>query len=190
MFCGQEKIMEVEDKKVLFSGNIGIDYSQFYIETSYEEEDDDDYLFSESAFENQKNGICGASLQGKIFFVASIQYGVITIEVELYSIEPPIGESYEEIVEVSFVCGDKPVFLCEWAHEKTYELALPKGIYRVRYCIKGMDKNDTDADDGEIPIPGQLNLIQFWLAEPMDDEIIKQTSGNAGYWHKEWGSSA
>lgn len=43
--------MTDSDVKLLFSGNIGIEYGQSYIDvTDFEEDDDEDYLDPEAAF--------------------------------------------------------------------------------------------------------------------------------------------
>lgn len=175
---------------ILYSGNIGIDYGQFYIDIALddEDEDDDNYLDPEEAFDGQKNGICGAAQAGKLFFVTGIQGGVIAIDVEFHRGEPAIDDSYSEIVEVSFRRGETPVSLCEWGHEQTHRLDLPEGELRVRYCIDGMDKDYDEEADYEAPIPGQRHLVQIWKSEPEADSIVKHTSDNAAYWHREWGS--
>ena len=177
---------------VLFSGNIGIEYGQFYIDVALEDEEegDDDYLDPDGAFAGQKNGICGAAQAGKLFFVTGIQDGVASIDVELHVDKPAIDESFSEIVEVSFHRGKKPVSLCEWGHEQTHHLELPEGHYRVRYCIDGMDKDYEQNGDYEAPVPGQRHRVQFWRSAPEADSIFKHTSETAAYWHREWGSLA
>ncbi|WP_092383673.1 hypothetical protein [Halopseudomonas salegens] len=175
--------------KKLYSGNVGIEYGQFYIDVP-EADDEDEYLDPDAAFERQANGICGGAQTGKVFFVAGIQNGTIDLGVELHSSEPPLDQSYEEVVEVSFERGESPVSLCEWACESAYDLELEQGSYRIRYHIIGMDKDYDDDDDGESVVPGQRYLIQIWRAPVETDAIIKQTSESAAYWHGEWGGGA
>ncbi|MFN3580732.1 MAG: hypothetical protein ACK4VV_09700 [Pseudomonas sp.] len=173
--------------KTLFSGNLGIEYGQFYIDVP-ELDDEEDYLDPDMAFQHQANGICGAAQSGKVFFITGIQNGVIAIDVALHGAEPPVDHTYEEIVEVSFERGRSAVSLCEWACEATHELELEQDTYRIRYSIIGMDKDYDDDDEYcEAPVQGQRHLIQIWSAAAKQDSIIKQTSENAAYWHREWG---
>ena len=184
--------------KKLYSGNIGIDYGQFYIDAAFDDEDDlgldEDYLDPDGAFEGQENGICGASQQSKLFFVTGIQNGAISVDCEYHDSQPELDESYEDIVEVSLVVSDKQLSLCEWGHEATHKLELPKGEYRVRYLIQGMDKDYDDENEDESdeywekPVPGQKHLIQIWSGKTAGDVVIKHTSVNARSWHREWGS--
>ena len=60
---------------------------------------------------------------------------------------PPINDTFDEIVEVSFSHKENTITLAEWAHEKTYKLNIPKGNYRLRYSIKNMEKEYTENDD-------------------------------------------
>ncbi|MFO6422202.1 hypothetical protein [Motilimonas sp. KMU-193] len=175
-----------QDIKTLYSGNIAIEYGQFYIDIP-ELDDEDDYLDPEVAFKDQQNGICGASQSGKLFFVTGIQNGTASVEIKLYSSEPTIDDAFEEIVEVSFKRNKTPVALCEWGCEEIYPIDLPEGNYGVRYCIIAMGADYGDDDDWEAPVKGQKHLIQIWPSEPTMDKIIKSTSDTASYWHKEWG---
>ncbi len=181
--------MSADAVKSLYSGKLNIEYGQFYIDLP-EPDDDDDFLDPEEAFSDQANGVCGAAQAGKIFFVTGIQNGVIAIDVELHSSEPPLDQSYEDIVEVSFERGKSPVSLCEWACEETYQLNLEQGVYRVRYHILGMDKDYDEEDDWEAPVSGQRYLVQIWNAPAQKDAIVKQTSENAAYWHRTWGGGS
>lgn len=180
--------------KIMYSGNLGVDYGQFYIDVASCDEDDEaeeDYQNFDLAFENQENGLCGASQDGKIFFVAGIQNGVIQIDCELHEIEPPLNNSYDEIVEASLVAGDEPLSLCEWGHEETHLIDLAKGEYRVRYLVRGMDLDYDDENEDESywesPLEGQSYLVQIWPAGKSKDILHKHTTENARYWHREWG---
>ncbi len=178
--------MVINEFKVIYSGKLGIDYGQFYVDV---DDDEVDYLDPDGAFENQVNGICGAAQKGKLFLVAGIQGGVIEIEVQLHASEPSIENSYEEIVEANIEVDEQQLMLCEWAHEDTHNLSVPPQEYIVRYCIKGMDKDYEDDSDWESPLPGQMYLLQFWPGIIERDKVIKCTSESAKYWHREWGGA-
>ena len=188
-YTSKEKIMSDESMKTLYSGNLGIYYGQFYFDIADEDEDEDEekedeeYIDLDLAFKNHENGICGSAQAGKLFFVVGIQDGTISIAVELHQSKPPVDDSFDEIVEVSFQRGNTPVSLCEWGNEGTHKLDLPPGSYRVRYYIDGMDKDYENDEDGDAPIPDQRHLIQIWSCVPEQDKIIKHTSETAAYWH-------
>lgn len=178
--------MGATNRSKLFSGVIGIDYGQFYID-SPEIEIEDEYLEPDGAFEGQENGLCGSSQPGKLFFVVGPQSGKIEIDIELCDSGPETDEVYDEIVEVGFDRGGNPIALCEWGCEETYPLEIPSGKYTVRYSIQGMDKDYDDDSDWERPVEGQKHLIQLWPNPNPKEGIVKVTTDTASYWHKEWG---
>lgn len=173
--------------KKIFCGNIFTNYSEFTIEC----DDPDDSLLEKGGYANQENGLCGCSATGRLFFTAEPKDSLIKLEIELNNEEPSIDNSFDEIVEVSFVKGEQDIFLCEWAHEEMHQLEIPVGQYRVRYNIKGFDLDydyenmkEPENDEPLPPLPGQTYLIQFWPSAKHDaDKIIKQTSKSADYWH-------
>lgn len=175
----------------LYSSNLSINYGQFYI-TPDEENFDEDAWDTDEAFKDQKNGICGASVKGHLFFITGIQDGTISVDIQLCDKAPPIDDSYGEIVEVSLEVASQGVFLTEWGSENTHKLDIPNGKYAVRYSIDGMDKDyDDEIEDEnqyESPVPGQRHLIQLWIDEPAEDIVVKVSTEHAKYWHKEWGA--
>ena len=51
------------------------------------------------------------------------------------------------------------------------------------------DENQDESDEyWEKPVPGQKHLIQIWSGGGAGDVVIKHTTENARYWHREWGS--
>ncbi|PSV27932.1 hypothetical protein [Photobacterium sp. GB-56] len=174
-------------QQTLFSDNIFVSYSQFYIEC----EDPDDSLLPSNPFHKQQNGLCGAAQSERLFFTAAPTDSLINLEIELLDSKPEVDENFDEIVEVSFTRGAKDILLCEWAHEEEYPLNIPEGIYRVRYNIKGFELDydyeniEEPEDDEELlpPLDGQKYLIQFWPSDFKSDQILKKTSEYAAYWH-------
>ncbi|MGH1461113.1 MAG: hypothetical protein ACRBB6_03665 [Neptuniibacter sp.] len=173
--------------RTLFSDNIFVSYSQFYIEC----EDPDDSLLPSNPFHKQQNGLCGASQNERLFFTAAPKDSLISLDVELLEEEPLLDDNFDEVVEVSFKRGAENILLCEWAHEEEHPLDIPEGEYRVRYNIKGFDLDydyenmEEPGDDDELlpPLESQKYLIQFWPSPFRGDKIIKKSSDSAAYWH-------
>ncbi len=172
--------------KLLYSNNIFVSYSQFYIEC----EDPDDSLYPSDPFYKQVNGLCGAAQAGRLFFTARPKDALIKLDIELLTDEPAIDNQFDEIVEVSFKRESEDVYLCEWAHEEECLLEILEDEYRVRYSVKGFDldydyENMEEPEGDELPPPlqGQKYLIQLWPCSHKNDQIIKKTTEHAAYWH-------
>jgi hypothetical protein len=128
--------------------------------------------------------LCGAAVDGTLFLVTGLHTGKVDFAVELYDEAPPIDDTWEEIVEASYrPAGD--VALIGWGGEGHWPLDLDEVDYRVRYCGWGMDAGHQAAPpmDGE-PLVDRY-LLQFWPAPPTPDRVIKLTSAQAAYWHRE-----
>jgi hypothetical protein len=181
----------------VFEGEINVDYSQAYVLMGETEQPD---FFD--AFRGQTNGLCGAAVRGALWLITGLHTGQVGFTVDVLDAPPPLDDTWEEIVEASFFVGDIDpdpiedtdiefmsdpdvrVTLMEWAGGALYELPLPPGNYRARYCARGMQlgrARDTLLS-GEDLI--DFYSLAFWPAEPEPDCIIKQTSEIAAYWHK------
>ncbi len=169
--------------KKLFSGNVSIFYGQFYIDVL--EFDEDDYLDMESAFQNQHNGLCGASQTGKLFFVAGPRDGAAKVTIELHASEPELSHACQDIVECGFSAISDDLHLCEWANEETYPLNLPCGDYVVRYSIKELDRDYGEDDDWDSPIDGQEYMIQLWPGSIATDRVIRSDTDIGRSRHQE-----
>jgi hypothetical protein len=164
--------------RTLMTGPAWVSYAQIYVESSERQPE------LPESFGGQQNGLCGAAVAGALFLVTGLHTGQVDFAVELYDEAPPIDDTWEEIVEASYrPIGD--VALNGWGGEGHWPLALDKVDYRVRYCGWGMDAGHQAAPpmDGE-PLVDRY-LLQFWPAPPEPDQVIKQTSAQAAYWHRE-----
>ncbi len=180
----------------VFEGLLRVAYSQAYVLVG--EIGNPDFY---DAFRGQANGICGAAVRGALLLVTGLHTGQVGFTVDVLDAPPPLDDAWEEIVEVSFFVGyidpdpiedtdiefmddpDVMVALMEWGGP-WYELPLPPGNYRARYCARGMQlgrDRDTLLFDDE---PVDFYSLAFWPAEAAPDCIIKQTSEIAAYWHK------
>ena len=169
---------------ILFDGEVHVHYGQVYVECGEESPADP----MGAAFPGQANGLCGAALPGYLFLITGLHTGNVAFTVECHDSAPAVDDSWEEVVEVPFAVSDRPVALVQWAGEASWPLDLPAGDLRVRYSALGMDlgrAKDTRLQ-GEPAL--ERYLLQFWPAPPLPDQVLKQTSGTASYWH-DWARS-
>lgn len=162
-------------EQVLFSGDVGISYGQFYL--ACEESPGPD-----GSFEGQVNGLCGAAVPGHLFLTTGINHGTVQVTVEQHVDEPPLPDGWEEIVEVSFTntCAGPRL---EELEGEGHQLRLDPGTYRVRYCARGMDAA-RDAESNYDSDVIDTYLLQLWPGRAGADRILRQTSSCAAYWHQ------
>ncbi|MFJ1666143.1 hypothetical protein ACIOK4_07080 [Streptomyces bottropensis] len=161
-------------------GEVHVHYAQIYVES------DPDGVGPglAEAFAGQSSGLCGAAIPGALWLTTGLHTGSVGFTVEVHDVAPPLDPAWEDVVEVSFRPLSATSVLMQWAGEDTWALDLDRIDYRVRYCATGMDaarERDTRLDD----VDPQLDryLLQFWPASPRPDQVLKQTSQNAAYWH-------
>ncbi|MEV6493954.1 hypothetical protein AB0M20_35820, partial [Actinoplanes sp. NPDC051633] len=121
----------------------------------------------------QVNGLCGAAVPGALSMVTGTHTGDVHVTIELHEAEPPLGEIWDEVVEVPFAGAADDLVLSAF-QDTTEPINLPPGNYRARYCVRGMAEADTTDE------PDEHVLLQFW---PSADRIVRRTSDFAGYWH-------
>ena len=166
--------------QVLFTGGLHVHYGQVYVESGVASPQAD----LPGAFAGQVNGLCGAATPGWLFMITGLHTGHVGFTVELHDTVPPIDDSWEEIVEVSFQATGEPVLLVQWAGEASWPLEIEAVDLRTRYCASGMDQ----ARQADTVLAGEPELdrylLQFWPAPPAPDQVLKQTSAQAAYWHR------
>ena len=166
--------------RTLMTGTAWVHYTQLYVESA------ESVFFSEpdECFGGQQNGLCGAVVPGAMFLITGLHTGTVGFSVELYDDEPPLDETWEEIVEASFRPVGEKVALAGWGGEWQTPLDLRTVDYRVRYCGTGMDAA-YEADTGLRDEPAaDRYVLQFWPAPPAPDRVVKVTSKIAAYWHE------
>jgi len=136
-----------------------------------------DYVPDE-VYAGQENGICGAAVPGLLQLTVGTHTGWVPFRVELHAGAPQIEDDWEEVVEVSFRPTRKGVGLLGLDDETPHRLALPRGDYRVRYSVRGIDEADHTEETPD------AYLLQFWPAPPAPDRIVRRTSPRAAYWHQ------
>ena len=166
--------------QVLFAGGLNVHYGQVYVESGWEMPSDP----VSAAFAGQVNGLCGAATPGFLFMVTGLHTGHVGFTVELHDSAPPMDHAWEDVVEVSFTPTADDVALVQWGAEAAWPLQLERVDLRARYCASGMDRArqaDTVISGG--PVLDRY-LLQFWPAAPAPDQVVKQTSAHAAYWHR------
>lgn len=161
----------------LFSGNIQVQYGQAYLELGNQFDGG-----MKECFHGQSNGLCGAAAPGTVFLVTGLHTGAVGLAIHLFDGDPGLDDSWEEVVEVSFVVADDTAALVEWAGTDTHPLALPPGTYRARYQARNMaagSELDTNVEDE----PVDTYRLDLWPAPAAPDRMVKQTSEVAAYWH-------
>ncbi len=164
--------------RTLFSGQLSVHYGQAYVESAGETPD------MRLAFGGQSNGLCGAAVRGGLFLIIATHTGRVAFAVEVHDVPPPVEAEWEEVVEASFTPASPQVILAEWGGgtgEGPWLLDLPEGSWRVRYCAVGMDDADGPPRAGDKPV--ERYLLMFWPAPPGADQVVRQTSDRAAYWH-------
>lgn len=164
--------------RVLFDGRLLVDYGFIYVRA----EDDETDWSTGNHRRGQRNGLCGAATPGMLHLHTGTNMGDVSVRVELHTAAPTLDEQWEEVVEVSFHSTYDVVGLHTF--DGFFELSLPRGQYRVRYCARGMDPaHDRGMPDADQPAADSY-LLQLWPAPPGPDRILRQTSEIAGYWHR------
>jgi hypothetical protein len=163
---------------ILFRGPVHVHYRQFYVQSRSDDFDD-----PSAAVGGQSNGLCGAAIPGFLFLTTGLHTGEVEVTIEALDQRPPVDESWEEVVEVSFRPDGDEVALVQWAGEQWWPLALEQIDYRVRYCASGMDAAQEQDSRAAGEPPADRYLLQFWPQSPEPDAVLRQTSGSAAYWH-------
>jgi hypothetical protein len=127
---------------------------------------------------DESNGLCGAGVPGFLSLRIGTHTGWVPIRVELHPAEPPVDDSWDEIVEVSFTPLPGETYLAGLDAEDVQQLDLPPGNYRVRYSIHGFEEADTTDETPD------SYLLQLWPGSAAPGRIVKQTGKTAAYWHR------
>lgn len=130
----------------------------------------------------QVNGICLASSQ-HLSFLTGLHSGSVRFAVEWLEAEPPLDESWEEIVEVPFDVPQRDLVLS--AFEDSRVVTLPSsGPHRARLNAHGMQ----EGRDLDTAWPQRLGpdryLLQLWPAAPSRDAVVRETSDFAMRLHQ------
>lgn len=168
----------------IFDGKLSVHYGQAYVFAGDIGEWDGDIA---DCLINQENGLCGTATPRIIFLHTGLHTGDVWLSVEVLNAQPNDTADWEDVVEAPFyvdeIAANEGVHLQDWYGECVCCIPLVSGPYRVRYCARSMDEGrnvDTLVDEE----PVDFYKLSFWPAELAPDEIIKQRSSDAAYWHQ------
>lgn len=164
-----------------YSGVVRVHYGFMYLTK------DGDFV-NDFGIVGQANGLCGAGVAEQLFLVTGLHTGEVPVDVTWHEGEPALADEWEDVVEVSFDVPASSMVLISFDDAIELELGAG-GPHRVRYCASGLDaahQMDTPEEGEDAP---DRYAIQLWPAESRPDEIVRQTSGHAAYWHSETTSS-
>jgi hypothetical protein len=168
--------------EVVFEGRLHVDYAQAYVVPteagSYDDPGPDE------AFAGQVNGLLGAACPGCLHLTTGLHMGDVGLRVVLAEAPPPVGDEWEDVVEVPFRPIRSELGVMTWSTDFVCTLELPPVPHRVRYSARGMDAAhaaDVARRDGSVVDTYEL---AFWPAAPAPEVIVRQGSQQAAYWHE------
>ena len=176
------ELFQVTHMRRLFAGTVSVHYGAMYFLGA-----DADSAAGDESFEGQVNGLCGADMRTALFLRTGLHTGGVKVTVDFWDREPPLDDSWEEVVEASFVVNDpEHTGIMGWGGASWNPVDLRRGRYRVRYCARNMDagrRKDTLLSDGEESV--EEYSLSFWFVPAgAPDRLIRQTSETAAMWHQ------
>lgn len=171
-------------ERVLLDEVVDTDYGQ--LDLVYDDEGGFDGE-ADRFFAGQVNGWVGAADPHGVYVCLARRSGGSQVRVCLLDGPPDDDPSWEDVVEVSTRVPDgAQVAWTSWAGGSGGLLdGVPAGDLRVRVSARGRDAGaDGELEDEVV----DSYLIELWPAPGAPDEIVRTTSENAAYWHREWGS--
>jgi hypothetical protein len=174
--------------EVLLDRVIKTDYGQF--DVVYDEEGGFDGNWDRS-FAGQVNGLLGAADPHGFYLGFGRRSGGSHLQIMLCDGPPELGAhqgvEWEDVVEASTVVPeDADVSWMSWGNIDAGSLpTLSAGSYRMRLSARGRDVGH--ADEGAEGVVDHY-LLELWPAPVAPDAIVRTTSEDAAYWHREIGS--
>jgi hypothetical protein len=170
---------------VVFDGAFPVHYGQAYV-LSVDGDIGPDF---NECFRGQRNGLLGAASPGRLWLTTGLHTGQVRLRVEVHDSAPPVDAAWEEIVEASFTPAGAATGIYPWAEPLAIALDLAAVSHRARWCATEMDtaREQDTLLSGE-PLIDSYALV-LWPAPVAPDEVVRQTSEVAAYWHR-WAQGA
>ncbi|NIK55128.1 hypothetical protein [Kribbella shirazensis] len=165
--------------RTLMTGPAWVAYAQIYVESGA------DFADLGECFAGQRNGLCGAAVEGSLFLMTGLHTGQVGFTVELHERMPSVEYSAEDVVEASYRPIGEAALVTWGGSGGPWPLELEPGVdYRVRYSAWGMDAGHQAGPPMDDEPLVDRYLLQFWPARPAPDRVVKETSRQAAYRHK------
>lgn len=165
---------------LVLDADLRVEYGQFYVRSDHEVDP------SGEVRDGQVNGLCGAAVPGLLFCTTATSYGRVGLRIEVLAAGPSPGPEHEEVVEVCFHPNSDSTWVQEWDGPTVCSIPLERRWYRLRYSAQQFQAaGEADSDpDRNYPAVIDSYLLQFWPEPgPRPDEVVRQSSTLAGYWH-------
>ncbi|MBT0770777.1 hypothetical protein KIH74_17675 [Kineosporia sp. J2-2] len=171
--------MDIEGtRRVVFDGRMHVAYGQAYLESLHPEV----HFDYRQAFDGQINGLLGAGDGTGLYLTTGLHTGSVGFRLVIADHAPDPGPEWEELVELSFRPSG-PSAVMQWGGDLLVKFDLPPVWHRARYCARGMDEGRAaDVVMAEEALVDHYGLI-LWPADPAPEQIVRQTSEIAAYWH-------
>lgn len=163
--------------RTLMTGRVRLTYGQITVDSTGE------FADLGECFAGQRNGLCGAAVAGKLLLMTGLHTGTVGFTAELHDHEPPVDDTWEDIVEASYRPLARPT-LSGLDSSDFWKLELELVDYRGRYSGLGLDAGRQAAGPMDDEPVVDRYLLQFWPARPAPDRVVKESSKQAAYWHK------
>lgn len=165
--------------ELIFDGSLNVSHHSASLES-----DETGFMGWEGSLQGQVNGLCGAAVSGFLSFATGLHSGSVGFRVELHDSQPELDPQWEDVVEVSYLPSTPEIALNGLLGDNAFRTEIPVRQYRLRYSGKNLDAaREVDSTMTGDPIVDRF-LIQMWPDDgPRQDEILKQTSSFADYWH-------
>lgn len=164
--------------RVLYDSDAHVDYAQIYVHSGWDGFADP----LTGNFKGQVNGLCGGAEPGDLYMITGLHYGHVGFIVELHDEAPSIDDMWEEAVEVSFKPTSKIVALTEWGGE-SWPLLSSGWTTASGTALRGWMRRGRWIRASTTSRPIDRYLLQSWPAPRSADQVLKQTSAIAAYWH-------
>ena len=106
-------------------------------------------------------------------------YGRYRTVVELHDRAPAVPDWCQDAAEISLrIVGSQPAFAMASFETFSDPVAVPAGIYRVRYCTEKQDRAATQEEftGDEYTVYAGRHLLQLWEAPRAPDKVLREGS--------------
>ena len=134
----------------VFDGKVNVSFHQCSLETDSGVGRESGLL--DAYYAGQTNGLCGAVIPGWLIFMTGLHSGWVGFTIDVLEAEPPVDESRDDVVEVSFIQEDAEASLVHFYGPAAGTFSFTPGTYRARYSARNVDQAcEMDIHTGDHP---------------------------------------